>query len=79
MKIFEGKESSWSDKVNFVDGNDVFVGYDLGQCCCENADWFISEKITPYTYDSDDDQKETPCMKAIISTKSSLKMLSLLT
>lgn len=30
--------------VNFVDNNDVAVGYSLQQDCCEYADWFISEK-----------------------------------
>jgi hypothetical protein len=38
MKIFETY-----DKVNFVDKNNVFVGYDMGQACCENAYWLISE------------------------------------
>lgn len=50
MKIFTGSESSWDEKVNFVDDSDVFVGYDMGQECCEHADWFIAEKITPYSY-----------------------------
>lgn len=40
MKIFE-KDS----KVNFVDTNNVLVGYDMNQCCCENADWFISDSV----------------------------------
>jgi hypothetical protein len=31
------------DKVNFVDINNVFVGYDLYPDCCEHADWFISK------------------------------------
>lgn len=31
-------------KYNFVDSNNVLVGYNSGQCCCENADWFISKK-----------------------------------
>ncbi len=62
MKIFEKNESSWDEKVNFVDDNDVFVGYDMGQSCCEQADWFILEEITPYTYDLDDHlrAKSTP-------------------
>lgn len=37
MKIFER-----GDKINFVDENDVFVGYDLSQSCCEQAGWFLS-------------------------------------
>ena len=42
MKVFDA-ESGWPDKVNFVDKNNVFVGYDLSQDCCEYADWFISD------------------------------------
>lgn len=38
MKIFEH-----GDKVNFIDINNVFVGYDLSQKCCEDADWFIAD------------------------------------
>lgn len=29
--------------VNFIDENDVFVGYGLEQDCCEYAGWIISE------------------------------------
>jgi hypothetical protein len=50
MRIFEGNTSSYSSKVNFVDDNDVFVGFDTDQCCCEDAGWFITSKITPYDY-----------------------------
>ena len=38
MKFFER-----DGKFNFVDENNVFVGYNSGQSCCENADWFISK------------------------------------
>jgi hypothetical protein len=34
---------AFPDKVNFVDTNNVVLGYDLGQCCCEDAFWTISE------------------------------------
>jgi len=30
-------------KVNFIDSNNVILGYDLGQNCCEHAFWTISE------------------------------------
>lgn len=63
MKIFTGSESSWHEKVNFVDDNDVFVGYDTGQCCCEHADWFIAGKITQYSY-KDDYEAEAPDVEA---------------
>lgn len=29
-------------KVNFIDTNNVLVGFDYGQCCCENTFWKIS-------------------------------------
>jgi len=44
VKIFEGKEK-WGNKVNFVDENNVVVGYDLDQCCCEDAGYFVSKEI----------------------------------
>jgi hypothetical protein len=44
MKAFTPKTASiWQNKVNFVDDNNVLVGYDLSQNCCENAGWFISD------------------------------------
>lgn len=36
-------DKTYSESVNFVDTNGVFVGYDLAQDCCEYADWFIHE------------------------------------
>lgn len=43
MRIFNADaEYRWDEKVNFVDNNNVFVGYDMGQDCCEHASWFIS-------------------------------------
>ena len=52
MKIFETGE-----KINFVDENNVLVGYDLYQQCCESAGWFISnsknETKVPENFDDD--------------------------
>jgi hypothetical protein len=31
-------------KHNWVDENNVFVGYDSYQSCCEWADWFLAEE-----------------------------------
>lgn len=42
MKIFN-QTDTWLEKVNFVDKNNCFVGYDLSQSCCEKAGWFISD------------------------------------
>lgn len=39
MKKFEK-----DGKINFVDENNIFVGYDNIQNCCEEADWFISKE-----------------------------------
>ena len=50
MRVFER-----NDKHNFVDVNNVYVGYDSGQLCCEHANWFISDNDTPEkTYDCED-------------------------
>lgn len=38
MKVFER-----AGKINFVDENNVFLGYDMESCCCEHADWFIAD------------------------------------
>lgn len=46
MKVFKDKESSWHSKVNFVDDNNVFVGFDTEQDGCEYADWFFSDEVS---------------------------------
>lgn len=40
MKIFDK-----NDKVNFVDINNVFVGFDNYQSCCERFGWEIVREI----------------------------------
>ena len=46
MKIFNKLEKNgWGRKVNFVDENNVVLGYDMSQDCCERAGWFIAEYI----------------------------------
>lgn len=45
MRYFDSSNSKWDEKVNFVDDNNVFVGYDLGQDCCEYADWYIGTEL----------------------------------
>ena len=44
MRIFNQVEP-WTSKVNFVDENNVFLGYDMEQSCCEDANWFISDRV----------------------------------
>ena len=43
------------NKVNFIDSLDRFIGYDIGQGCCEHAGWFISDKKEDYNTGSDDE------------------------
>jgi len=46
MKVFEGTpKGDCGEKVNFVDENNVFVGYDMGRDCCEHAEWFIADSL----------------------------------
>jgi hypothetical protein len=40
MKIFEQNE-----KMNFVDDNGVFVGFDCDQCCCESFGYEILHTV----------------------------------
>lgn len=40
MKVFHSESG---EKVNFVDDNNAFVGYDTSQSCCESAGWFIAD------------------------------------
>lgn len=44
MKIFN-QVAPWPGKVNFIDGNNVILGYDLTQDCCEDSNWFISDNV----------------------------------
>jgi hypothetical protein len=30
-------------KINFVDENNVFLGYDMNERCCEHPGWFIAD------------------------------------
>ncbi len=34
---------TFPDKVNFIDINNVILGYDLRQSCCEHAFWTVSK------------------------------------
>lgn len=52
MKIFN-RQKPFNDKVNFVDNNNVVVGFDIETICCEDVGWFISTKI-------EDTIKQTP-------------------
>lgn len=47
IRIFEK-----DGKINFVDSNNVFVGYDMHQDCCEYADWFILPRPVDFIPDN---------------------------
>lgn len=42
MKIFT-PTSGGNSKTNFVDENNVFVGFDTSQSCCEDAGYFFTK------------------------------------
>lgn len=45
MRIFDGQ----SGRINFVDENNVLVGYDMTASCCEDFGWALSiESSLPY-------------------------------
>lgn len=40
--------------INFIDENDLYIGFDDDQSCCEYADWFVSDlPDTPSEFCSD--------------------------
>lgn len=48
MKYFPSTGLGWSaSKINFVDENNLVVGFDFGANCCENFGWIISTNPTP--------------------------------
>lgn len=62
MRIFETNE--WCNSINFVDKNNVLVGFDYSQGCCEDFGYkiidadgkeveFNDDFLEPYIFDSD--------------------------
>jgi hypothetical protein len=46
MRYFASTPKSiWATKVNFVDDNNVLVGYDFAGNCCEDFGWYIHDKV----------------------------------
>ncbi len=44
MKVFTGNDGKiWQNKVNFVDDNNVVLGFDNTSQCCESFGWYVSE------------------------------------
>lgn len=61
MKYFKADINTWGEKINFVDENNVLVGYDYSGQCCENFGWCIGEKISMNLKDAlfDDSKTDT--------------------
>lgn len=59
MQMFER-----SGKINFVDENNVFLGYDTNTQCCELADWFIAD--TPQRCRPKKTRKGIPNLKGFV-------------
>lgn len=58
MRVFES-DRHYSNKVNFVDDNNVFVGFDYSQGCCEDFGWFLTRtKPVPDVEAADADKIE---------------------
>lgn len=45
MKYFNCDKDVWGSKINFVDENNVLVGFDYSHQCCELFGWYIKEEI----------------------------------
>ena len=59
MKIFTQENGFFDNKINFVDENNVFVGFDMTQDCCENFDWFIGNHFSKNCgYDFNEENSE---------------------
>jgi hypothetical protein len=43
MKYFKPSSDFWVCKVNFVDENNLLVGFDYSSLCCENFGWYINK------------------------------------
>ena len=57
MKIFD-RADPWASKVNFVDENNVILGYDVRQACCEYAGWFIADEPREWIPEPNDGASE---------------------
>lgn len=45
MRIFEQDPELYDAKINFIDKNNVFVGFDYTHKCCEEFGYIISDHI----------------------------------
>jgi hypothetical protein len=65
MRIFDSAEGRFSHKaINFVDENNVLVGFDMSQDCCESFGWYIRTEPTPYVRDLSNTENSPPNIEA---------------
>ena len=55
MKIIECNKGSYSASINFVDDNNVLVGFEMDQSCCEDFGWYFEFSDGSRTEDCDKD------------------------
>lgn len=49
MKIFQLNPETWGYKINFVDDNNVLVGFDFSSNCCERFGYLFTKNIPKVT------------------------------
>lgn len=48
MKYFNSNNDHfWGSKINFADENNVLVGFDYYENCCEDFGWFVCNTVNP--------------------------------
>jgi len=61
MHIFNSTKD-WPDKVNFVDDNNVALGYNMEEHCSGWPDWFIADEPTAWPVRRVDTPDGTPAV-----------------
>lgn len=65
MKIFERtSDKGYGNRINFVDENNVVVGYDFGEQCCESFGYvFVSEVPKILHFGSEQDHPDVASLE----------------
>lgn len=51
--LIKEENGQWSARINFIDKNDAFVGFDYSACCCESFGYYVAEDKTSEQPDID--------------------------
>lgn len=58
MKVFERTdEYGWGNRLNFVDKNNVVLGYDYASQCCESFFYYVTE-TEPMKFDNEPEEED---------------------